>query len=375
MTISLTGANPGDFVETDTCSENPLGANKSCLIDVTFKPKDAGSRSALIQILDSAPGSPQIIPLSGTAVQATASIAPATLVPFGPQLAGTTSGTPQNVTITNSGGGAAILTVSNASLNPSANFMLANKCTAGLAAGGSCTMAVTFAPAAPAANAQRGAAAGTQTSVLSIFDNDPNSPQTLTLLGMAVDYCLVPPGAISATVASGSTGTFTIVAQSEGFAGTIALTCAATVPQGACTVSQGSVALAGNVASQFQVSVTTTAQSVSAAAGLWHGLRCGAQERLGGDGGRAAFVVVGGATFCLAAFFAALGAKKIRLVHVLQGLAVFVVLGFGLVACGGGGIQGTVTAVGTPSGTYALTITGTTTTGATRTLGLTLTVQ
>lgn len=371
MTISVTGADPGDFTETDTCSENPLGANKNCLIDVTFKPESAGSRSALIQILDSAPGSPQTIPLSGTAVQATASISPATLEPFGAQLAGTTSAAPQNVKITNSGGGAAVLTVSNASLNPSANFTLANNCATGLAAGGSCMMAVTFAPAAPAVNAQCGAAAGIQHSVLSIFDNDPNSPQTMTLSGMAVDYCLVPPGAISATVASGSTGTFTVAAQSEGFAGTITLTCAAAVPQGACTVSQGSLALAGNVASQFQVSVTTTAQSVSTAAGLSRSGR----EYFGGRGKRAAFLVMSGATLCLAVFIVTLSGKRIRLAHVLQGLAVFFVLGCGVAACGGGGGQGTVTSVGTPSGTYSLTITGTSTTGATRTLGLTLTVQ
>jgi len=47
---------------------------------------------------------------------------------------------------------------------------------------------------------------------MSIIDNDPNSPQTLTLSGTSLDYCLVPSGANSATVTSGNTGQFQLAA-------------------------------------------------------------------------------------------------------------------------------------------------------------------
>ena len=55
--ISLTGANPGDFVETNNCGRS-LAAGAQCGISVTFRPAGAGSRSAAIIVTTSATGSP-----------------------------------------------------------------------------------------------------------------------------------------------------------------------------------------------------------------------------------------------------------------------------------------------------------------------------
>ena len=152
--------------------------------NVVFNPTQAGNQSAVIQISDNAPGNPQTIPLTGSAVQAIAQIVPANLMlTFGSQLAGTTGTAAQNVTITNCGSGAAILTVSGATLNPATDFTLANNCTSGLAVGKNCTLGVMFTPSASGANTQCGSAAGPQSSVLRIVDNDSKSPQTLTLSG------------------------------------------------------------------------------------------------------------------------------------------------------------------------------------------------
>jgi hypothetical protein len=66
--ISFTGANAGDFTETDTCNTS-VPAGGTCAIQITFKPQCANSpaaRAASLNIADNAPGSPQTIALSGT---------------------------------------------------------------------------------------------------------------------------------------------------------------------------------------------------------------------------------------------------------------------------------------------------------------------
>jgi len=372
LLVAVVGADPADFMETDKCSQVPLGAGNSCIVNVVFDPTQAGNRAAVIQISDNAPGNPQTIAVTGSAVQAMATIAPASLMmSFGAQLAGAASGTAQNVTITNSGTGAAILTVSNASLRPATDFTLTNNCKAGLAAGVSCMLAVTFTPPAPIANTQCGAAAGTQTSTLSIFDNDPKSPQMLTLSGMALDFCLIPPGAISATVPSGSTGEFMLDAQSAGFAGTVALTCAASVPLGACTVAPPSLTLTTWNPVPFQVNVTTTARPAGSLVGIFHELA------IGTDRGSAGAIAGAFGFLLFAAFIAANGLDRRRrlLARFIQTCTIIVGMSLGLVACGGGSQGAAIAASGTAAGTYPVTITGTTTTGATRTIGLTLVVQ
>jgi hypothetical protein len=63
--ISITGADPGDFAETNTCGKQlPSGA--SCFVKVTFKPLKKGKRTADVSISDDGGGSPQKAPLAGT---------------------------------------------------------------------------------------------------------------------------------------------------------------------------------------------------------------------------------------------------------------------------------------------------------------------
>src|SRR5205814_6967466 len=67
-TIGLTGTNPGDFAQTNTCPISPstLAAGASCSISVTFTPTATGTRSASLSITDNASGSPHTVALSGT---------------------------------------------------------------------------------------------------------------------------------------------------------------------------------------------------------------------------------------------------------------------------------------------------------------------
>jgi len=63
--ISISGTNPGDFLQTHTCGKS-LAAGASCTISVKFKPTAKGARSAAVSVTDNAAGSPQKVPLSGT---------------------------------------------------------------------------------------------------------------------------------------------------------------------------------------------------------------------------------------------------------------------------------------------------------------------
>jgi sugar lactone lactonase YvrE len=63
--ITVAGTDPGDFVQSNGCGSS-LAASASCTISVTFKPTITGARSATLKLTDSAAGSPQQVPLSGT---------------------------------------------------------------------------------------------------------------------------------------------------------------------------------------------------------------------------------------------------------------------------------------------------------------------
>jgi hypothetical protein len=63
--VSVTGANPGDFIVSAAACPSSLGAGSSCSITVAFKPVSKTPRSATISISDNAPNSPQTVALSG----------------------------------------------------------------------------------------------------------------------------------------------------------------------------------------------------------------------------------------------------------------------------------------------------------------------
>jgi hypothetical protein len=63
--IGLTGTNPGDFGQTNTCPPS-LPAMANCVISVGFLPISAASFTANVSIADNASGTPHTIALSGT---------------------------------------------------------------------------------------------------------------------------------------------------------------------------------------------------------------------------------------------------------------------------------------------------------------------
>ena len=63
--ITFTGTDTGDFAQTNTCGSSVASKGK-CTISVTFTPEATGTRTATLNINDSANNSPQTVSLSGT---------------------------------------------------------------------------------------------------------------------------------------------------------------------------------------------------------------------------------------------------------------------------------------------------------------------
>ena len=173
-TKSITGANAGDFAQTNTCG-GTLSAGASCTFSVTFKPTAVGARGAALSVATSDPVHPTVSSaLSGTGTAPVAVVSPTSLN-FGNQKQNTTSA-PQTVTLSNTG--TAPLTISSILLGGTnaGDFSRTTTCGATLAAGANCTISVTFRPGKK----------GTRTATLTITDNSnavPNSRQTVSLTG------------------------------------------------------------------------------------------------------------------------------------------------------------------------------------------------
>jgi hypothetical protein len=122
-----------------------------------------------VSITDNAAGSPQKITLAGTG--STAKLSPLALA-FGSVATNTTTAA-KTVTLTNEG--TAAITISGIAIigtNPG-DFTQTHTCGSSLAASASCTIKVTFTPAA----------VGSRTASLAVTDNAAGSPQRVTLAG------------------------------------------------------------------------------------------------------------------------------------------------------------------------------------------------
>jgi len=168
--IAITGANAGDFAQTNTCG-NSVGAGGSCTISVMFTPTASGSRAASVTIADNAAGSPQTVGLSGVGVAPVISISPMSLA-FGNQPVGTKSAA-QTVTVSNTGSTSlslASITITGA--NPG-DFAQSDNCGSAVAAGGNCTINVTFTPTMD----------GPRNAAIIVTTDVTGSPQTVALTG------------------------------------------------------------------------------------------------------------------------------------------------------------------------------------------------
>lgn len=251
--ITITGPNAASFAQTNTCTTPVLQPTASCIVTLTFSPTSAIAASASLSVSDNAPGSPHIVALTGTGVSPTpeVSFVPGTLTFPGTTTQGTSSA-PQSVSGTNSG--TASLQFSSVALSGlnAADFSIsANTCTTSVAAGNSCSVTLVFSPLA----------SGVRSTNLTLSNNAPNSPQSISVSGTAPAAAVVAPGTTgntSASITAGQTAQFSLqVTPGTGFSGNVTFTCTGAPKAAACSVPSG-VAVAGGNASLFTVSVTTT---------------------------------------------------------------------------------------------------------------------
>lgn len=160
----------GDFaISNNTCGAT-VAVGASCAVSVKFTPTAIGSRKGSLSFTDDAPGSPQIVALTGTG---TAIKLTPTALKFGTVTVGTTSAV-QVVTVTNVG--ATVVTFTSfglAGTNPGDYLITANTCGATIAGGANCAVSVVFKPTVT----------GSRKATLQVKDNGGGSPQTAALTG------------------------------------------------------------------------------------------------------------------------------------------------------------------------------------------------
>jgi hypothetical protein len=236
--IQVTGPNAGDFTLTNNCGSS-LAASALCALGVTFVPGAAGARTASVVFTDNAAGSPQTLNLTGTGTAPAVALSAATLT-FGSQLVGT--GSPaQTLTLTNNGNSAlGITSLVVTGANPG-DFPETTTCGSSVAAGGSCTISVTFTPIS----------AGPRTASVRITDNASDSPQITSLAGTG-----------TVAVASLSTSSLTFRSQSVGT--TSAVQTITLSNTGSAALSISSLAIGGTNAGDFAEIADTCGSSVAA---------------------------------------------------------------------------------------------------------------
>jgi len=250
-------------VSANTCAAGiPAGAAPAnqCTVSVTFKPSVVGAETATLLLTDGDSTSPQSVSLTGTGAAAGApgvQLAPSPL-PFGGEMLTTTSG-PKTVTLTNTGTGALTINSIAASGDYAETSTGATACPiapATLAAGGMCSINVTFTPTAvgprPAAT-------------LTVTDNAVGSPHTVALTGTGWDFSLAGPAQAPPAITTAAPGKFNItMTPLGGFNQNVALTCAVTpaAADATCTVASPVIAADGVTVQSAAVTVTTTAMMV-----------------------------------------------------------------------------------------------------------------
>jgi len=287
--LSLGGANPDSFiVVNDSCATGgteaarparsratkrggssprdlpALPPGSTCQILIVFSPTTAGPSSATLTIVDQV--GTQTAALTGTGVASVTTAPQAALTAASANFNSVTTGSSsaaQTFTLANAGNAAlSISSVGITGANASSFKEGADTCGTTLAAGASCTIAVTFAPTS----------AGTFTAALTVTDAVGTQTSSLTgtgaALASAADFTVTATPA-SQSVVSGSSATYSVSVASTGgtFAQAVALTANGLPPGATVSFSPASVT-PGGAGAQATMIVQTAAQQAARRNGL-----------------------------------------------------------------------------------------------------------
>jgi 6-phosphogluconolactonase (cycloisomerase 2 family) len=254
--VLLGGSNPSDFTMSNSCS-GALAPNQTCTIDVSFTPLGAGSRIGTISITDDAPNSPQNISLSGTGIASQSGVSLSSSALSFPATTQGVASPSQTITLTSSGTAALhIASIVLAGTDPS-DFAITTTCSGAYSSNATCSISVAFAPLAT----------GLRSATVSISDDAPNSPQTISLSGdanPAFTVSTTSANGLSATVAAGQTATYSLqLTPGSGFTGSISFACTGAPFAASCSAPAVQVLNSNPVS--FTVNVTTTGAAAALA--------------------------------------------------------------------------------------------------------------
>jgi hypothetical protein len=171
----------GAYTETDNCvSSSPIPAGGTCSISITFRPATSGTLTGQVTVTDDAPGSFQVVNMTGIGSAPAVTLAPTSLK-FAGVLIGMSSG-PKGVKLTNSGAGPLIIS----SIAASGGYSETDNCVSSspLVGGASCNITVTFSPTVT----------GNLTGAITIYDNGVNgAPHRIPVSGSGLVTIAVSP--------------------------------------------------------------------------------------------------------------------------------------------------------------------------------------
>ncbi len=171
---SIVSGAPAEFAVSDnTCASVAAGA--TCSFKVTFTPAASGARAASITVTSNGAGSPQVVAASGTggAAPTPGQLSFPASVTLGTYLVGA-AGAPENVPVTNVGGSP--VTISGVTSSAPSEFAASAGTCATVAPGATCSLTVTFTPAA----------AGARNATVTVTSDGVGSPQALAVSGNGV---------------------------------------------------------------------------------------------------------------------------------------------------------------------------------------------
>jgi hypothetical protein len=252
--VTIAGANPGDFAQTTTCGASvPSGAQ--CSFSVIFSPTAVGLRKGSLIIADTENGVPVTHVVALTGSTSTVQLSSSSL-DFGTQSIGVATA-PQTITVTNVGSSA--LTVS--AIVASSDFAETNNCTkAPLQPSTNCVINVTY----------TATTSGPSLGALTITDSVPGSPQVVFLngAGLVPDFSITPSPS-SVVVVAGHSATFDLTVSSiSGLSQPISLSCGGAPTASTCSVSPSSVALSANGTATATVTISTVARTMLPPSGM-----------------------------------------------------------------------------------------------------------
>jgi hypothetical protein len=333
--IVVTGVSPvgnTDFaISSDGCSPSVAAGAPPCAVNVTFTPSVAAAESATLVITAVVTNGGQSstdtfsVNLTGTGSATAPGIGfDHTTVAFTGQMLTTTSAA-MTVKVTNTGLGP--LTIN--SIAASGDFAQTNTCPASsstLAAAGTCTINITFAPTAT----------GARTGTLTVTDNASGSPQTIPLTGTGWDF--------QVTASSPQTGKSPLTFNATmtplgGFNQSVAFACTGAPAGTTCAIATPVTAADGKTAQSVQVTVTRTGSALLIPLGPV----------------RTPLVLMREIVPLILALLLLFLLPKARSIRLRLGLATAMVLLMALAGCSGSGhpapIAGNLTITGTSNGT------------------------